>query len=403
MTRPPVPHESHHHVVIASTEGRRVQDALRAAGITDCLVLNEPVQGSVFDDATDTWVLSTGGDDTIRGDVVITDRRVFVPWMPDIPGRNEFLGESFHAAAWDPAFDPAGKRIAVVGTDAAAGHLVGVLLGSARSVTAFAVAPRRFITEVLLPRTRATRWLRRRIPARHEPPAAQQVWSGIAAVTPAGIRTSDGAEHLADAIIYGTGYAATTDHKLVGAHGLSIQQAWDDGMEPFLGVAVHGFPNYFFLTGPDVDAQVRYVVGCLRHMARTASTRIEVRRSTQQVFNERAQLTSVQPLAVASAFELSSSAPAGEDVYDGTATLQIAETRRDVRVRLTGHLDPLDGRYHWQGTVLDKLPPDVLKQARAGTLTVGERSASARITEETPWGTHSVVGVGTPPYSSSAG
>ena len=32
------------------------------------------------------------------------------------------------------------------------------------------------------------------------------------------------------------------------------------------------------------------------------------------------------------------------------------------------------------------------------TLTVGERSASARITEETPQGTHSIAGVGAPPF-----
>ena len=38
---------------------------------------------------------------------------------------------------------------------------------------------------------------------------------------------------------------------LVGAGGLTIRQAWHDGMEPYLGVAVHGFPNYFLITGPD--------------------------------------------------------------------------------------------------------------------------------------------------------
>jgi hypothetical protein len=32
-------------------------------------------------------------------------------------------------------------------------------------------------------------------------------------------------------------------------------------------------------------------------------------------------------------------------------------------------------------------------------LTVGERSAAARIVEQTPWGTHSVAGVGAPPYA----
>jgi hypothetical protein len=33
------------------------------------------------------------------------------------------------------------------------------------------------------------------------------------------------------------------------------------------------------------------------------------------------------------------------------------------------------------------------------TVTVGERSAEARITEKTPQGTHSIAGVGAPPFT----
>jgi cation diffusion facilitator CzcD-associated flavoprotein CzcO len=164
-------------------------------------------------------------------------------------------------------------------------------------------------------------------------------------------------------------------------------------------------PNYFFITGPDPHAQARYVAACLKVMKRTASGRIEVRASSQQVFNERAQLRPAEPPPVASAFDLSGSAPAGEDSYDGAATLEIAGTRHSVRVRLTGHLDPIDGHYHWQGTVFGSrsgpLSADILKQARTGTLTVGECSAPARVVEETPWGAHSVAGVGAPPYALS--
>jgi hypothetical protein len=76
-----------------------------------------------------------------------------------------------------------------------------------------------------------------------------------------------------------------------------------------------------------------------------------------------------------------------------------------VWVRLAGHLDPIDGQYHWQGTVFGSssqpLPDEALKQARTATLTVGARSASARIIERTPWGTHTVAGVGAPPYALS--
>ncbi|WP_231633808.1 MULTISPECIES: DUF4873 domain-containing protein [unclassified Mycobacterium] len=328
-----------------------------------------------------------------------------MPWLPDIAGRDEFLGASFHAAAWDPDFDPSGKRIAVVGVDATAGHHIRGLIESAASVTVFAHSPRRVVTE--LPRwpTRAKRWLRRRIrPAAKLPALAA---APIDAVTATGLRTRDGVEHHLDAIVYGTGFSIADelpDRALVGSGGLTLQRVWRDGMEPFYGVAVCGFPNYFFLTGPDTDAQARYLAECLRLMERTSSSRIEVRASSLRVFNDRAQLAPDRPPAAAAVFDVSASAPGRDDTYDGAATLEIAGARHPVRVRLAGHLDPIDGRYHWQGTVSGSpsrpLPDDALKQARTATLTVGRRSAAARIVEQTPWGTHSIAGVGAPPYAS---
>ena len=89
-----------------------------------------------------------------------------------------------------------------------------------------------------------------------------------------------------------------------------------------------------------------------------------------------------------------SNASARDDVYDGPATLHAAGTDHRVRVRLTGHLDPIDGRYHWRGTVLD------IDEVASGpaTLTIESRTVDARITERTAQGTFSIAGVGTPPF-----
>jgi cation diffusion facilitator CzcD-associated flavoprotein CzcO len=398
----------HIAVLGAGSCGRSAQTALLAAGFTDMVMLDQSGRCARFDDASDTWLLTAANGEQLRADVVVAaDRSVQRPWLPRITGRGKFRGASFPAAAWDSGFDPSGKHIAVVGTDAAAGHHLGRLAEQAASVIVFAHAPRRFVTDIPLWSTRAARWLRRRTRSRGRPRVAIAK-PAIEAVTASGVRTVDGVDHRVDAIIYGTGFCIPedfADQTLVGAAGLTIRQAWRDGMEPFYGVAVRGFPNYFFITGPDPDAQARYVVECLKAMERTASGRIEVRASSQQVFNERAQLRAAEPPPVASAFDLSASAPAGEETYDGAATLEIAGTRHSVRVRLTGHLDPIDGHYHWQGTVFGSrsapLSGDIFKQARTGTLIVGECSAPARIVEQTPWGTHSVAGVGTPPYALS--
>ena len=65
-------------------------------------------------------------------------------------------------------------------------------------------------------------------------------------MTASGIHTRDGAHHESDAIIYGTGFEVRTGLRhdtLVGTGGMTIQQAWHDGMEPYLGVALRGFPE----------------------------------------------------------------------------------------------------------------------------------------------------------------
>jgi cation diffusion facilitator CzcD-associated flavoprotein CzcO len=89
--------------------------------------LDGEVTSSVFDDDTQSWTLTTADGQTCRSLVVINGPSPFVPWIPDVFGRREFHGPSFHAAAPPADFDPAGQRIAVVGGDSAAGTLIGGL------------------------------------------------------------------------------------------------------------------------------------------------------------------------------------------------------------------------------------------------------------------------------------
>ena len=143
-------------------------------------------------------------------------------------------------------------------------------------------------------------------------------------------------------------------------------------------------------------------------MRRTGSTRIEVLFSTQRMFAlrgadkaDRADASYWRRMAKSAptSFDLSSDIGVVDEIYDGAATIRIGDDRRQVRVRLSGRLDPIDGRYHWQGTVFDALSDEVLTGPKAVTLTIGDRSADCRITERTPQGRYSVAGVGTPPYA----
>ena len=84
-----------------------------------------------------------------------------------------------------------------------------------------------------------------------------------------------------------------------------------------------------------------------------------------------------------------------EEVYDGFAVLDTGDGDRRVHVRLTGHLDPIDGKYHWRGTILDA--PSTIA-AGPVRLSIGTRTVDARINERTSQGTHSVSGIGEPPF-----
>lgn len=421
-----------HHVLIvgAGAAGRCAAAHLLGAGITDFAILErdpqrtaaswdsrlrpgQDVLSALFDDDTHAWTLKTAAGQCWRASVVIAaHRNYFTSWIPKLQGYNLFQGRTVHAAAWPQDFDPTGQHIAVIGVDATAGHYLdppgGRLIKSAASVTAFAYPPRRFVADVPLPSTRVARWLRRHLlgaPAVRTRAAAEPVTSAIEAVTASGLRTRDGGgyrDHPVDAIVYGTGLALAAqvhDNTLVGSNGLTIRQAWRPGMEPYLGVAVHGFPNYFLITGPDTEAQTRYIVECVRALQRSAGPRIEVRRSSQQVFNERAYLTRPPTPATRSAFDFSASAPVDDEIYDGPALLTMADGCQQVRVRISGHIDPIDGQYHWQGTLFDSLSDAAVRQTPAVTLTIDQHSASARIVEQTPWGTRSIAGVGAPPFA----
>ncbi len=153
-------------------------------------------------------------------------------------------------------------------------------------------------------------------------------------------------------------------------------------------IAAHGAPNYFRIPGPAVDRQARYVARCLRLVRRCGAARIEAKRPIA--------LRRWRPEPLATQFHLSGAVPAPDELYDGPATLRVDGRDVEGRVRLIGHLDPIDGQYHWRGTVFESLPQG--SQGRPVALTIGTRTAAARVVEQTAWGTHTVSGVGDPPF-----
>jgi cyclohexanone monooxygenase len=80
----------------------------------------------------------------------------------------------------------------------------------------------------------------------------------IEAITPTGLRVASGAEHDLDAIICATGYDAATGSLLRidirGRDGRTLREHWARGTRTHLGAMSHGFPNLFFLDGPQAPS-----------------------------------------------------------------------------------------------------------------------------------------------------
>lgn len=94
--------------------------------------------------------------------------------------------------------------------------------------------------------------------------------------------------------------------------------------------------------------------------------------------------------------------PEEETGYDGAATLAVGDQTVEVTVHLDGHLEPLDGSFHWYGRIERSDVVAALKDAGAttGTLAIAGRApATVRLAEHDPWGHVQVSGTGSPPYA----
>jgi cation diffusion facilitator CzcD-associated flavoprotein CzcO len=130
-------------------------------------------------------------------------------------------------------------------------------------------------------------------------PNVDLVTERIAEVTPAGIRTGDGAERGADAIVLATGFQThgfVAPMGIAGEGGRTLEHEWAGAPRAYLGLSVPGFPNLFLLYGPNtnggagsviynVEAAMSHVLSALEELDRAGARRIEVRRDAADAFD----------------------------------------------------------------------------------------------------------------------
>jgi cation diffusion facilitator CzcD-associated flavoprotein CzcO len=136
-----------------------------------------------------------------------------------------------------------------------------------------------------------------------ERPNVSVVTEPISEVTADGVITADGVDRPADAIVLATGFKSTdflSPMQIRGRGGRELNDAWRDGAEAYLGLAVNGFPNMFILYGPNtnlgagsiismLESQAGYVLEAVKRLARGDLRWMEVRDDAQSAFNAEIQ------------------------------------------------------------------------------------------------------------------
>ena len=125
------------------------------------------------------------------------------------------------------------------------------------------------------------------------------VTEGIDEIRPSAVVTADGREHEVDTIILGTGFRVTDmmgAERVHGRGGLTLNDVWQGSPQAYLGTTIAGFPNLFFLVGPNLgpghtsvifyaESQVAYILDALRQLDRRGASSFEVRPDVQEAYN----------------------------------------------------------------------------------------------------------------------
>jgi cation diffusion facilitator CzcD-associated flavoprotein CzcO len=130
-------------------------------------------------------------------------------------------------------------------------------------------------------------------------PNVELVTDGIDRIDGNRVVTADGREREVDAIVLGTGFHVTdipAAHHIRGRGGVLLDDLWHGSPRAHLGSTVAGFPNLFFLLGPNtglghssmvymIESQIAHVMAALQHMRAHGAKTIEVTEEAQRSSN----------------------------------------------------------------------------------------------------------------------
>ncbi len=107
--------------------------------LTRDITFDTRVTGATFDEATNTWSVTTDTGETVVARYVITAVGALSSSnTPPFPGIDSFRGETFHTGLWPhEGVDFTGKRVGIIGTGASAVQAIPLIAKEAADLTVF--------------------------------------------------------------------------------------------------------------------------------------------------------------------------------------------------------------------------------------------------------------------------
>jgi cation diffusion facilitator CzcD-associated flavoprotein CzcO len=130
-------------------------------------------------------------------------------------------------------------------------------------------------------------------------PNVELVTAGVREVRANSLVDAEGVERPVDAIVFGTGFHVADSpaaHRVRGRGGTLLDDVWQGSPRAYLGTAIAGFPNLFFLLGPNtglghssmvymIESQIAHVMAALGHVRERGAETIEIRPEAQARYN----------------------------------------------------------------------------------------------------------------------
>ncbi len=130
-------------------------------------------------------------------------------------------------------------------------------------------------------------------------PNAMLVSEGITGMEPSGARTSDGALHELDVLIFATGFRVDRfmrPMQVIGRGDTALEEVWSQGPSAYMAISIPEFPNFFMLNGPNgpvgnfslidvAELQFSYIMQLVEQVRSGACRELSVSRAAAERFD----------------------------------------------------------------------------------------------------------------------